>query len=67
MALPLHPGQFVKIDIAAGDDDADALAAEGFGVLQDRGQRHALEGSITIFMRFQISFIASTISGSEAV
>lgn len=27
----------------------------------------ALDGSITIFMRFQISFIASTISSSEAV
>jgi hypothetical protein len=31
------------------------------------GQRHGAAGSITIFMRCQVSFIASMISSSEAV
>ena len=38
--LGSEPRQFVEIDIAAGDDDADALAFEHIPVLQDRGQRH---------------------------
>ena len=60
--LPQFPGRAVKISIAATMTPT-RFAGKGLGV-SDGGQGAALPGSITIFMRFQISFIASTISVS---
>ena len=35
----LHPGKFVQIDVASGDDDADPRSGKDRLVLQVRGER----------------------------
>jgi hypothetical protein len=65
-SLALSQWQLVEIDVAAGDDDADALAGEGVAFFRMVASGTAELGSITIFMRAQIRRMASVISCSEA-